>query len=230
MSFDEKRARYWADMDTESGDYVVDGLRVARLACQDWRGHHLREALEEISRLRSLCLEAVEIGTRLGTVRTNEIGQHVDIEEAAGMLSVDPEAMQRVAWGVVVKLGAMLKNMEADRDSLRAQLAEACKARDEARASATEYMAQLAESRVEVHVLESRLAARDVALASALRERDETNAECERMREAIAAYVNAVEHKYEHNDGRGDVGPQYRALIQFAIAAALTPPKPQGEK
>jgi hypothetical protein len=62
MRFDVKQATHWANVDTESGDYVRDGMRVARLGCQDWRGHHLREALAEIERLRGLALEACETG------------------------------------------------------------------------------------------------------------------------------------------------------------------------
>lgn len=54
-----------------------------------------------------------------GTIHDRVTGKHVELEEAAGMLSVEPEAMQRVAWGVVVQLGAKLKNAEVERDRLR---------------------------------------------------------------------------------------------------------------
>lgn len=63
------------------------------------------------------------------TIHDRITGQHVDLVEAAGMLSVEPEAVQRVAWGVVVKLGAALKNAEAT-------ITRLTKERDEARADA----------------------------------------------------------------------------------------------
>jgi hypothetical protein len=48
-----------------------------------------------------------------GTIHDRVTGQHVELEEAAGMLSVEPEATQRIAWGVVIELGAKLKNAES---------------------------------------------------------------------------------------------------------------------
>lgn len=56
------QAKYWAELDTESGDYWDKDtqMRVPRLACQDWRGEYLRRVLEEIDRLRK---ENEEIST-----------------------------------------------------------------------------------------------------------------------------------------------------------------------
>lgn len=53
------------------------------------------------------------------TIHDRVTGKHVELEEAADILSAEPEAVLRIAWGVVVKLGAALRNMEAERDALR---------------------------------------------------------------------------------------------------------------
>lgn len=52
-----------------------------------------------------------------GTIHDRVTGKHVEMQEAADLLSVEPEALQRIAWGTVIKLGAMLKNVEAERDA-----------------------------------------------------------------------------------------------------------------
>lgn len=48
----------------------------------------LPACLDEIERLRALVLEACEIGQRLGTVRTNEIGQEYQRDHCERLLAI----------------------------------------------------------------------------------------------------------------------------------------------
>lgn len=63
-----------------------------------------------------------------GTIHDRVTGKHVELEQAAALLSdestSDDAAHRRIAWGVVVELGAMLKNAEHDRDRLKVALSD----------------------------------------------------------------------------------------------------------
>ena len=56
-----------------------------------------------------------------GMIHDGLTGKHVELDEAAELLNVEPADIQRIAWGIVTKLGAMLKNMEAERDAAKAE-------------------------------------------------------------------------------------------------------------
>ena len=58
------------------------------------------------------------------TIHDRITGKHVELAEAAELLSVEPEAVQRIAWSVVTNLGAMLKNAEHERDTALARVEE----------------------------------------------------------------------------------------------------------
>ncbi len=59
-----------------------------------------------------------------GTIHDRDTGKHVDADvEIPG--GADDAAIARIAWGGVVRLGAMLRNIDVERDALRAQLASA---------------------------------------------------------------------------------------------------------
>lgn len=121
------------------------------------------------------------------TIHDRVTGQHVELVEAAGMLSVEPEAVQRIAWGAVVALGAKLKNAEAERDSLRTSLASA-------RAELTAW----SESKADVgRLLTNALNERDEALgelAQLTAERDEAVRELAVYRE-FSAKADQAEHE-----------------------------------
>lgn len=51
----------------------------------------LPQALDEIERLRGLVVEACDIGARLGTVRTNEIGQEYQSDHCTRLASIRRE-------------------------------------------------------------------------------------------------------------------------------------------
>jgi hypothetical protein len=154
------------------------------------------------------------------TIHDRLTGQHVDLVEAAGMLSVEPETIQRVAWGVVVKLGAALKNAESHRDRLLVELGEARAERDEAREAAhivkwaddTRLSARLAAEHREASANWERLQMqtvreRDAAIARAnleaahhehLRtERDAARTEAARWERAATDYAKTIGTQHE---------------------------------
>lgn len=61
-TFPMEQARYWADIDTETGKYVDErGMRRADLATQDLRGAMLRLAIDEIEGLQN-CFICIDCG------------------------------------------------------------------------------------------------------------------------------------------------------------------------
>lgn len=129
------------------------------------------------------------------TIHDRITGKHVELEEAAGMLSVEPESMQRIAWGVVVELGAKLKNAECDRDRLAAENARL--ATEVTRIEGLRAAAEMGRNKWESIAIESQ------------RERDslrERVAELEKERDALrASLVHACELQKETYENRREL-------------------------
>lgn len=114
-----------------------------------------------------------------GMIHDGLTGKHVELDEAAELLNVEPADIQRIAWGIVTKLGAMLKNMEAERDAAKAE----CEQLRVARAAAGQRVLEL-EGLLNTRAVAT-VGVLDVARGEHERltaERDAARAECERLR------------------------------------------------
>lgn len=127
-----------------------------------------------------------------GMIHDGLTGKHVELDEAAELLNVEPADIQRIAWGIVTKLGAMLKNMEAERDAAKAECEQLRvsyrrtfdrKVQEVARAAAGQRVLEL-EGLLNTRAVAT-VGVLDVARGEHERltaERDAARAECERLR------------------------------------------------